>query len=52
MFLFTPSNASDSLVVSSPISTVMLLILFAMRFHLTSLKNRLNLIQRECSYEH
>ena len=32
MFLFTPSNALESLVVSPPISTVMPLILFAMRF--------------------
>jgi hypothetical protein len=34
MFLWTPSSAFDSLVVSPPISTVMPLILFAMRFHL------------------
>ena len=34
MFLLTLSSAFDSLVVSPPISTVMPLILFAMRFHL------------------
>ena len=34
MFLLTPSSAFDSLVVSPPISTVIPLILFAMRFHL------------------
>ena len=32
--LLTPSSAFDSLVVSPPISTVIPLILFAMRFHL------------------
>ena len=39
MFLFTPSKALDSLVVSPPISTVMPLILFATVVHLTFLKN-------------
>ena len=34
MFLLTPSRSFDSLVVSLPISTVMPLILFTMRFHL------------------